>query len=134
MKTLIILLMSASGLMALHDATYPIHENGEYLCYRETPNGLKCELWLFSKRVGDDMVEAYRLKRFGRYLGGATATSGGIPLGKYEKEPVMLNLRQFNYVKLMRIKRERPGSRSSLHNWTDDKNFRFTKTNQEAAP
>jgi len=127
MKPLLILLMSASALMALDDPTYPIHENGEYLCYRETSSGLKCELWLFGKRVGDDMVEAHRLKRFGRYLGGATATSGGIPSGEYEKEPVMLNLSKFNYVKLMRIKRERKTSSSSLHNWTADENFRFKK-------
>jgi len=125
MKPLLILLMSASGVMALDDPTYPIHENGEYLCYRETPTGLKCELWLFGKRVGNDMVEAYKLRRYGRFVGGATATSGGRPAGEYEKEPVLLNLNQFNYLRLMRIKRDRPTSSSSLHNWTADENFRF---------
>ena len=125
MKTLLILLMSASGLMALDDPTYPIHENGEYLCYRETPTGLKCELWLFGKRVGNDMVEAHKLRRYGRFVGGATATIGGRPVGEYEKEPVLLNLNQFNYLRLMRIKRDRPTSSSSLHNWNADENFRF---------
>jgi len=126
MKTFIVLLMSASGLMALDDPTYPIHENGEYLCYRETPTGLKCELWLFGKRVGNDMVEAYKLKRFGRFLGG-----GARPVGEYEKEPVLLNLNHFNYLRLMRIKRDRPTSNSSLHNWTKEEHWPDVKREKE---
>ena len=83
------------------------------------------------------MVEAYKIRRYGRYLGGATATIGGKPKGEYEKEPVALNLNQFNYVKLMRIKRDirTPDSgEGSLRDWADDKNFSFAKTNKEATP
>jgi len=132
MKTLLILLLFAPALWALDDPTYPIHENGEYLCYRETPSGLKCELWLFGPRVDNDRVQAYKLRRFGRFLGGATATSGAKPVGEYEKEPVLLDLRHFNYLRLMRIRRERPASTSSLHCWTRDEHFRFT--NRETSP
>jgi hypothetical protein len=119
MKTLLILLMSASALLALDDPTLPIHENGEYLCYVKGPDGKaqSCQLWLLGKRLNNNLFEAYKLKKFGKYVGGAVATTGGMPVGEYEKEPVILNLDTFYYMKLIRIKRPRPESRSSLHDW-----------------
>ena len=134
MKTLLILLMSASALLALDDPTLPIHENGEYLCYIKGPDGKaqSCQLWLLGKRLNNNLFEAYKLKRFGNYVGGAVATLGGMQVGEYEKEPVILNLDMFYYMKLLRIRRSRVVSRSSLHDWTKDENFRFKeKTNKE---
>lgn len=132
MKTLIILLMSAPALMALDDPTYPIHENGEYLCFVSGVGGgpSKCELWLFGRQLGNGLVEAYKLRRYGRIQGGATASIGGKPKGEYEKESVVLNLNQFSYLRLMRIRRDWPpvSAKSSLHNWNADENFKFKES------
>ena len=124
MKILITLLMSASALMALDDPTYPIHENGEYLCFLKNENGgqpSSCQLWLFGRQVNENLVEAYRIKRYGRYLGGGVATSGGPqnPVGDYEKEPVILNLNNFAYLRLLRIKKPQAGE-STIGKWTED--------------
>jgi len=131
---LILNLIPISSLSALDDPTYPLHENGEYLCFVSGPDGKaeSCRLWLFGRRLNDHLVEAYRLKKLGRYQGGAVATTGGMPLGEYEKDPVILNLNQFSYLRLIRIRRPRPTSGSSLTNWNADAHFRFT--NRETTP
>ena len=107
MKAIVVLLFTISGLWALNDPTYPLHEDGEYQCYVEDKSGklVECQMWLFKERINDHQVKAHKFKRALRRDGQLLYTLRRIPVIEYEKTPVVLDLNQFAYVKLIRFYR-----------------------------
>ena len=109
--------MTTSGLLAWEDfPTYHIspenveymfiQENGEYLCFTREASGklTSCQLWLFKRRVSENLAAAYPSRRFSPNEAEETWIFGEFPEGVYETESVLLNLLNFSHIQLIRVK------------------------------